>query len=114
MGWCKGYDLMENAVIAVYNKGVLDKELLLDLVKPYMGTDLDCGHDLNDNVAANGKNLQEIIVEIVNRPAYDKAQNIKQGLIGYDQKKFKNVGEAYGEEIGIAWGEFRSKTMRCW
>lgn len=43
MGNNAAFEAFENTVLCVYNKGVLDKELLSALMEPYRDTDIDQG-----------------------------------------------------------------------
>ena len=52
----------EATVIAVYNRGVLDKELLSDLMRPYEGVDIDHG-GMEGTLAKDGLDVEEIVIK---------------------------------------------------
>lgn len=62
MGWNQGYTIFEQTVIAAYDQGKLDKELLSTLMEPYRGTDIDSGgrHGL---LSKDGKEVEQIVIE---------------------------------------------------
>jgi hypothetical protein len=62
MGWNTGYTIFESTVIGAYDLGKLDKELLLVLMEPYAGTDIDSGGS-RDLKSKDGKDLYQIVIE---------------------------------------------------
>jgi len=61
MGNNAAFTRFEAAVIAVYNRGVLDKELLSDLMRPYEGVDIDHG-GMEGTLAKDGLDVEEIVI----------------------------------------------------
>src|ERR1035437_41930 len=61
MGNNAAFTRFEAAVIAVYNRGVLDKELLSDLMRPYEGVDIDHG-GMEGTLANDGFDIEEIVI----------------------------------------------------
>lgn len=64
MGWNSAYTIMEATVIGAYDLGKLDKELLLVLVEPYRGTDIDHGGSCGLK-AKDGLDVSEVIVTVM-------------------------------------------------
>lgn len=63
MGNNAAFTSFEASVIAVYNKGVLDKELLDALAAPYEGVDIDRG-GMEGTLAKDGLDIDGIIFKI--------------------------------------------------
>src|SRR5450759_3972293 len=61
MGNNAAFTSFEAAVIAVYNRGVLDKELLSDLMRPYEGVDIAHG-GMEGTLANDGLDIEEIVI----------------------------------------------------
>lgn len=62
MGWNAGYTMFEATVIAIYDQGKLDKDLLTSLMEPYRGTDIDSGGSC-DLKSKDGKGIEQIVIE---------------------------------------------------
>lgn len=62
MGDNQAFTSFETAVIAVYNKGVLDKELLENLAKPFRDTDIDSG-GMVGTLAKDGSDIIGIVIK---------------------------------------------------
>lgn len=69
MGWNKGYTIMENTVVNLYDSGVLTSDLLNKIMEPYKRTDCDSGgsHDLKSK---NGLCVEEIICKTMKPKEY--------------------------------------------
>jgi hypothetical protein len=63
MGNNAAFTSFEASVIAVYNKGGLDKELLEALAAPYEGTDIDRG-GMEGTLAKDGFDIDAIVLSI--------------------------------------------------
>ena len=63
MGNNAAFSSFEASVIAVYNKGVLDRELLDALAKPYEDSDIDRG-GMEGTLAKDGLDVDDIILKI--------------------------------------------------
>jgi hypothetical protein len=63
MGNNAAFTSFEASVLAVYNKGVLDKELLDALAKPYEDTDIDRG-GMTGDLAKDGLDIDGIVLKI--------------------------------------------------
>jgi len=63
MGNNAAFTSFEAAVIAVYNKGVLDKELLEQLAAPYEGTDIDRG-GMEGTLTKDGLDIDGIVLSL--------------------------------------------------
>ncbi len=63
MGNNAAFTSFEASVIAVYNKGVLDKELLDALAAPYEDMDIDRG-GMNGTLAKDGLDIDGIILKV--------------------------------------------------
>lgn len=72
MGWNAGYEQMEQAVISVYDQGLLTKELLDTLMEPYKNTDCDSGGSQNLK-ARDGLGVEEIICKTMEPEKYQDA-----------------------------------------
>jgi hypothetical protein len=54
MGNNTAFTAFEATVIAVYNRGLFDQELLTELMKPYEGSDIDTGGETGTLANAPG------------------------------------------------------------
>lgn len=72
MGWNKGYRIMEQQVVCLYDKGLLNKEVLDTMMEPFKGTDIDHGgsQDLRTN---DGKSADDVICFIMEPEKYQEA-----------------------------------------
>ena len=62
MGNNAAFTAFEATVIAVYNRGLLDQELLTELMKPYEGSDIDTGGEMG-TLANDGLDIEEIVIK---------------------------------------------------
>ncbi|MDQ5987072.1 MAG: hypothetical protein CSYNP_02809 [Syntrophus sp. SKADARSKE-3] len=62
MGNNSAFTAFETTVIATYNKGILDKELLSSFMEQYRGTDIDKG-GASWTVSNDGLNVVEIVIK---------------------------------------------------
>ena len=62
MGNNAAFTAFEATVIAVYNRGLLDQELLTELMKPYEGSDIDTGGQ-RGTLANDGLDIEEIVIK---------------------------------------------------
>ena len=62
MGWNTGYSIFEATVIGAYDLGKLDKGLLMVLMEPYRGTDIDSGGS-NFLKSKDGKGVEQVVIE---------------------------------------------------
>lgn len=62
MGNNAAFTSFEASVIAVYNKGVLDKDLLDALAAPYEGSDIDRG-GMTGDLSKDGLDIDDIILK---------------------------------------------------
>ena len=63
MGNNAAFTSFEASVIAVYNRGVLDKELLDSLAAPYEGMDIDRG-GMEGTLAKDGLDIDGVICKV--------------------------------------------------
>lgn len=63
MGNNAAFTSFEAAVLAVYNKGVLDRELLDALAAPYKGTDIDRG-GMEGTLSVDGLDIDDITLKV--------------------------------------------------
>ena len=79
MGWNNGFAKMEEEVIKTYDKGLLTKEKLEEIMKPYKNTDCDSGGS-NHLVSKDGFCVEHIIClvmkpketkEVIENPKWD-------------------------------------------
>lgn len=61
MGWNTGYTIFEATVVGAYDLGLLNKDLLEVLMRPYAGSDIDSGGSC-DLRAKDGKPVEEIVL----------------------------------------------------
>lgn len=59
MGENVAYSIFQYTIITLYDKGILDKELLTSMAVPYAWTDIDSGGDMG-LVAEDGSDLESI------------------------------------------------------
>lgn len=62
MGWNQGYTIYEATIVATYNAGKLDKELLAAIMEPYRDTDIDHGGEVG-LLTKDGKSANQVAVE---------------------------------------------------
>lgn len=62
MGNNAAFTAFEATVIANYNRGVLDQELLSELMEPYLGVDIDSGATLRA-LAKDGLDVEEVVIK---------------------------------------------------
>lgn len=108
MGNNAAFTSFEASVLACYNKGVLDKELLDQLAEPYRDSDIDRGGmtgDLaNDELDINGIILKIYGVKLRARPklpANHKKWTIEQEL---DNEKWCEEQYEALQQIEDGWG----------
>jgi len=78
MGNNAAYSTFQHTIIALYDRGKLDLELLDTLAEEYSGTDIDSGGDTG-LLAADGKTLEEICLLMVD-PGWSPVQNEDQSI----------------------------------
>jgi hypothetical protein len=95
MGNNQAYTSWEASVVACYDKGVLDSELLDALSKPYGGSDIDSGGSEN-LTAKDGLDVEEIICKVlgVTLPAYP---NLPKDHLTWDAAQ-ETLNEKYWDE----------------
>ncbi len=100
MGNNQAFSSFEASVIAVYNRGVLDKKLLDALAKPYAGMDIDRGGMegllTKDRLDIDGVILKVYGVKLPPRPKLPK-----------DWQKWTNAQR----DANDAWQELKSEAL---
>lgn len=71
MGNNRAFTILESIIIATYNKGVLDKELLSSFLEACRDTDIDTGGMIG-TLSNTGRDAIEIIVEVFEAPISEK------------------------------------------
>jgi hypothetical protein len=64
MGWNAAYTIVEAQVVGIYNLGVLNKEILEQIVKPFRGTDIDSGGS-RDLKTKDEKSFEDVVIELL-------------------------------------------------
>lgn len=72
MGWNSGYTVMEQTVIVLYDRGLLNKEVLDAVMQPYFGTDIDSGGSQNLKTK-DGLLVEDLICKIMEPDKYREA-----------------------------------------
>lgn len=81
MGWSSAGKIISEQVLSLYNDNKLSKEILETIVEPYIGS--DCDTDYFYDKANDGKDVHEIICEIM---LPNKYKEISQNLVfEYDE-----------------------------
>ena len=62
LGNNKAFTAFEATVIATYDKGVLDKELLSAFMEPYRGMDIDSGGNVG-TLSKDGLEVEQIVIK---------------------------------------------------
>ena len=62
MGNNRAFTAFEATVIATYNKGVLDKDLLSKLMEPYRNTDIDEG-GMVGTITNDGLDIYQVVIK---------------------------------------------------
>jgi hypothetical protein len=72
MGWNEGYRIMESQVVSLYDKGLLNKDVLNILMQPFCNKDIDHGGS-EDLRSRDGKSADDIICFIMEPEKYKAA-----------------------------------------
>jgi hypothetical protein len=72
MGWNTGYTIMESQVVSLYDKGVLNKDVLNAIMEPFRDSDIDSGGSM-ELKAKDGKSADNIICFIMEPEKYNEA-----------------------------------------
>lgn len=104
MGWNKGFEIMEEQVVGLYNQGVLNKEVLGAIMKPFKDTDIDSGGS-RDLQAVDGKSVVDIICFIVEPKRY------KEALENFVPDPSE---PEYNEDVYDLWGEITKREWNFW
>lgn len=104
MGNNEAFTAFEATAIAVYNRGILDKDLLSELMKPYGGVDIDSG-GMAGTLANDGKDIIEIVLTVFGEPVPVRPklpENYREWTPEQDA-----ANEEYQESL---WGKFNKIT----
>lgn len=104
MGNNAAFTAFEATVIAVYNRGVLDKDLLSTLMQPYQGVDIDSG-GMAGTLANDGKDIIEIVLTMFGEPVPLRPHLPKDHREWTEEQDIAN--EEYHES---RWGKFHKIT----
>jgi hypothetical protein len=106
MGNNQAFRAFEATVIATYNKGVLDKELLSSFMEQYRGMDIDSGAMRgtlsNDGLDVAGITIKTFGGEIPKRP------DLPKDYLTWTPEQY-DINDAYNDEL---WGKFNKITDR--
>jgi len=94
MGWNSGYTIMEEQVIALYNKEYLTKNILETIMEPFKETDCDSGGSTG-LIANDGKNIEQVICFIMEPEGYIDVMENPKWAEGYEEKCWENNDKAY-------------------
>ena len=97
MGWNIGFSIMEHTVITLYNKNVLTKELLEEIMEPYKGTDCDSGGSKN-LISNDGLCVEHIICKVM-KP--NETLDIENNPIYWED--FEENKDCYMEKVDFLW-----------
>ncbi len=106
MGWNEGYTIMESQVVAVYDCGLLNKNLLNALMEPFKNSDIDSGGS-RDLKANDGKGVEEIICFIMEPEKYQEA--LDSWIPNPD-----DPADPYNEKLFDLWYEITRREWKFW
>lgn len=78
MGNNCAYTTFEATVMAAYNRGVLDKDFLSDIMEIYRDMDIDSG-DSEDLISADGLDVEEVCIKVFGLTLPAKPPLVKPG-----------------------------------
>jgi len=90
MGNNAAFTLFEASVLAVYDHGVLDKELLSDLMEPYRDTDIDRGGMIGTLSKKDKLDVIEIVIKTFGKEPPPKPQQPKDYRTWTDEQSRLN------------------------
>jgi hypothetical protein len=90
MGWNQGYTIYQATIVAAYNAGKLDKELLAAIMESYRGSDIDHGGDVG-LLTKDGKSADQVAVEAFGLKWLEEDED---GEKNYEA--FKQVSDHFG------------------
>lgn len=107
MGWNQGYSIMESQVITIYDRNLLNKELLDALMEPFKGSDIDSGgsHELK---AIDGKGVEEIVCFIMDPEKY------KEAIDNPSPPNPNYPDDPYNEKLDDLWYEITRREWGFW
>jgi hypothetical protein len=106
MGWNEGYRIMESQIIAIYDLGLLKKDLLNALMEPFKGTDIDSGGS-EDLRAKDGKDVEEIVCFIMEPEKWKEAVDSWSPDPEYPD-------DPYNEKLAELWREITRREWKFW
>ena len=74
MGWNKGYSIIEQQIVGLYDLGVLTKDALEIIMQPFCNSDIDSGGS-NNLKSKDGKTVEDIICFVMEPEEYQEAVN---------------------------------------
>ena len=105
MGNNAAFTAFESTVIAVYNHGVLTKELLSDLMEPYREIDIDHG-GMEGTLSKDGLDVEEIVIQTFGKPLPVRP------VVQDDLSKLTSYQESYQETQMDAYWNYRTELFR--
>lgn len=104
MGWNEGYRIMEQQVVALYDKGLLNKEVLNALMQPFCDSDIDHGGS-NNLKSKDGKSADDIVCLIMEPEKYKEAT---EGFVPDPEEP------DYNEKLYKLWYEITRQEWKFW
>ena len=105
MGWNEGYRIMEQQVIALYDMGVLTKEVLNTTMQPYCNSDIDAGGS-RDLKSKDGKGVEEIVCLVMEPERY---KEVTENFIPDHPEE-----PDYNEKLDDMWYEITRREWKFW
>ena len=107
MGNNAAFTTFEATVLAIYNRGMLDKALLADLMRPYHGTDIDSG-GMEGTLSKRDKlDVVDIVIKTMGRKPPVRPSLPKDS--GKWSEEQRELNDAWQDE---RWGLFHQITDR--
>lgn len=110
MGNNAAFTDFEATVIAVYNKGVLDADLLSSLMEVHRGSDIDQG-GMRDTLSNDGLNVIQIVIKTFGKPLPERPDLPDDYKTWTPEQDVLN--ERYYEQVDTAFREIADRFGWC-
>ena len=103
MGWREGYRIMEQQVVALYDAGVLSRDVLNALMEPFRDSDID-ELGSRDLMAKDGKYVDEIVIFVMEPEKYREAV----------ETFIPDPEDPFNEKLYVLWYEITRREWGFW
>lgn len=110
MGNNQAFTDFEATVLATYNRGVLDKDLLSSFMEMHRGSDIDHG-GMVGTIARDGLDVEEIVIKLFTGKVIESPDLPKNHKTWTEEQE--SVNEEYWEKRYEAFSEIANKFGWC-